>query len=302
VNDASDAKNAGGPNDRRHDPACRGRRSRGPPAFSWAAATATAALVAFGATACRSSRPPSEPLPPAPAVEVERLNEQSPAAAALARKAEAALASGQLEQAAEIYAQAPQAAPQSGMPHRRHCELLTRLGRREPAWRPAPWRCRGARACPTWRDGWRDHVGAPPAHGRRDRRRAPAGLGRPAPAVSAGRAPADAGRGATSGDNGRLCRHLRPSRSYRLVCESFFATLECELLDRQRFRTHVDARLAMFDFIEGWSNPRRRHSALDYLSPIIFERMHRPGDRPEALGSTIDQGGAISVSPAAVMQ
>jgi hypothetical protein len=86
------------------------------------------------------------------------------------------------------------------------------------------------------------------------------------------------------------------------VCESFFATLECELLDRQRFRTHVDARLAMFDFIEGWSNPRRRHSALDYLSPIIFERMHRPGDRPEALGSTIDQGGAISVSPAAVMQ
>ena len=37
------------------------------------------------------------------------------------------------------------------------------------------------------------------------------------------------------------------------LCESFFATLECELLDRQRFRTQLDARLAIFDFIEGWS-------------------------------------------------
>ena len=37
-------------------------------------------------------------------------------------------------------------------------------------------------------------------------------------------------------------------------CESFFATLECELLDRHRFRIHVEARLAIFDFIEGWYN------------------------------------------------
>ena len=50
------------------------------------------------------------------------------------------------------------------------------------------------------------------------------------------------------------------------LCESFFATLECELLDRHRFRTQVEARLAVFDFIEGWYNPRRRHSALDYRS------------------------------------
>jgi transposase InsO family protein len=49
-------------------------------------------------------------------------------------------------------------------------------------------------------------------------------------------------------------------------CESFFATLECELLDRSRFKTQVEARLAVFEFIEGWYNPRRRHSALDYLS------------------------------------
>jgi len=56
------------------------------------------------------------------------------------------------------------------------------------------------------------------------------------------------------------------------MCESFFATLECELLDRQRFRTPAEARLAVFDFIEGWYNPHRRHSALDYLSPLAYER------------------------------
>lgn len=51
------------------------------------------------------------------------------------------------------------------------------------------------------------------------------------------------------------------------MCESFFAALECELLDRQRFATPAEARLAVFDFIVGWYNPCRRHSALDYLSP-----------------------------------
>ncbi len=52
------------------------------------------------------------------------------------------------------------------------------------------------------------------------------------------------------------------------MCESFFATLECELLRRRCFKTQVEARIAVFDFIEGWYNPHRRHSALDYLSPI----------------------------------
>jgi len=59
------------------------------------------------------------------------------------------------------------------------------------------------------------------------------------------------------------------------MCESFFATLECELLNRQSFQTHVQARMAVFDFIEGWYNPHRRHSALDYLSPINYERSHQ---------------------------
>ena len=44
------------------------------------------------------------------------------------------------------------------------------------------------------------------------------------------------------------------------------------MLDRQRFATPAEARLAVFDFIEGWYNPRRRHSALDYLSPMTYEK------------------------------
>ena len=60
------------------------------------------------------------------------------------------------------------------------------------------------------------------------------------------------------------------------MCESFFATLECELLNRRRFKTQVEARMAVFDFIEGWYNPHRHHSALDYLSPINYERSHSP--------------------------
>jgi len=73
------------------------------------------------------------------------------------------------------------------------------------------------------------------------------------------------------------------------MCESFFATLECELLDRTRFRHPVEARLAIFEFIEGWYNSHRRHSALEYLSPLAFERRFAsstslpvPTPRPES--------------------
>lgn len=58
------------------------------------------------------------------------------------------------------------------------------------------------------------------------------------------------------------------------LCESFFATLECELLDRVAYATRSEARLSIFDYIEGWYNPHRRHSALDYLSPINYEKRH----------------------------
>ena len=56
------------------------------------------------------------------------------------------------------------------------------------------------------------------------------------------------------------------------MAESFFATLECELIDRRSFHTQAEARMAVFEFIEGWYNTRRRHSALGYLSPNDFER------------------------------
>ncbi len=60
------------------------------------------------------------------------------------------------------------------------------------------------------------------------------------------------------------------------MCESFFATLECELLDRRRFRSHHEAALAIFEFIEGWYNPHRRHSSLGNLSPVNYERKMIP--------------------------
>ena len=58
------------------------------------------------------------------------------------------------------------------------------------------------------------------------------------------------------------------------MAESFFATLECELIDRKSWQTKTEARLALFTWIEGWYNPRRRHSALNYLSPMNYETKH----------------------------
>jgi putative transposase len=52
------------------------------------------------------------------------------------------------------------------------------------------------------------------------------------------------------------------------MCESFFTTLECELLERRRFTSKIEAKMACFSFIEGWYNPARLHSALGYRSPI----------------------------------
>ena len=53
------------------------------------------------------------------------------------------------------------------------------------------------------------------------------------------------------------------------MAESFFATLECELLDRHRFKTQAEARMAVFAIIEGFYNPRRRQSPIGYLSRLI---------------------------------
>ena len=55
------------------------------------------------------------------------------------------------------------------------------------------------------------------------------------------------------------------------MAESFFATLEREVLNRRRFKTQAEAKLAIFDWLEGWYNPHRRHSSLGYRSPIHYE-------------------------------
>jgi putative transposase len=92
----------------------------------------------------------------------------------------------------------------------------------------------------------------------------------------------DQGSQYTSIEFGHRCRDagVRPSMGSvgdaydNAMCESFFATLECELLARHRFKTHTEARNATFAFIEGFYNRRRRHSSIGYLSPIDYERRH----------------------------
>jgi len=58
------------------------------------------------------------------------------------------------------------------------------------------------------------------------------------------------------------------------MCESFFASLECELIDRERWASPKEARLAVFEYIEGWYNTHRRHSSIGYDSPTDFEARH----------------------------
>jgi transposase InsO family protein len=80
----------------------------------------------------------------------------------------------------------------------------------------------------------------------------------------------------------QLAAHgLQPSMSRpgncwdNAVAESFFATLKRELVDGADFPTRDAARTAIFRYVEGWYNPRRRHSALGYRSPVEFERQQQ---------------------------
>lgn len=60
------------------------------------------------------------------------------------------------------------------------------------------------------------------------------------------------------------------------LAESFFSSMQVELLDRQPWRTRQELANAIFEWIEAFYNPVRRHSGLDYLSPIDYERAHTP--------------------------
>ena len=92
----------------------------------------------------------------------------------------------------------------------------------------------------------------------------------------------DQGSQYTSFNFGRTCRAMGITRSMGSVgdcydnalCESFFASLECELLQQTRFSTPANARQAVFAWIEGWYNTRRRHSSIQYMSPVDFENKH----------------------------
>ena len=106
----------------------------------------------------------------------------------------------------------------------------------------------------------------------------------------------DQGSQYTSLAFGSRCREagVRPSMGSvgdaydNAMCESFFSTLEAELLARRRFQSQTEARMACFSYIEGWYNPHRRHSALGYLSPVAFEkRMTAPGAAPETSSALV---------------
>ena len=90
---------------------------------------------------------------------------------------------------------------------------------------------------------------------------------------------------------GNRCREagVRPSMGSvgdaydNAMAESFFSTLECELLARRRFRSQAEARMACFSYIEGFYNPLRRPSALGYRSPVVYENETCSDPLPETL-------------------
>jgi putative transposase len=66
------------------------------------------------------------------------------------------------------------------------------------------------------------------------------------------------------------------------LCEAFFATLQTELLDRRTWATRAELAGAIFEYVERFYNPTRRHSALGYLSPIAYEAAHAAPSIDEA--------------------
>jgi putative transposase len=89
----------------------------------------------------------------------------------------------------------------------------------------------------------------------------------------------DQGTQYTSIEFGKRCREADVRTSMGTVgdcydnalCESFFASLECELLDRATFTDPSEAQRELFSYIEGFYNSSRRHSSIDYKSPMNYE-------------------------------
>jgi hypothetical protein len=80
-------------------------------------------------------------------------------------------------------------------------------------------------------------------------------------------------------------------------CETFHATLKKERIYRQSWPTRAAARSAIFEYIEGWYNPRRRHSTLGYRAPAEFEQLQAELAR-SALKTTISEDGSVAaISP-----
>jgi putative transposase len=74
-------------------------------------------------------------------------------------------------------------------------------------------------------------------------------------------------------DNGVTCSMSRSGNVWdNAAMESFFSSLKTERIARKTYRTRNQAKAEVFDYIERFYNPTRRHSTLGYLSPMDFER------------------------------
>ena len=109
----------------------------------------------------------------------------------------------------------------------------------------------------------------------------------------------DQGSQYTSLAFGKRCREMgvRPSMGSvgdaydNAMAESFFASLECELLERTVLKTKSEARTALFSYIEGWYNPRRRHGSIGMMAPNAFEAKARKNQECEIEKTTATTAG-----------
>jgi len=83
------------------------------------------------------------------------------------------------------------------------------------------------------------------------------------------------------------------------VCETFHATIKKERIYRRSWPTRAEARTAIFQYIEGWYNPRRRHSTLGYLSPTEFEHQHAELAQPASRAPISANRSVASTAPRA---